>query len=68
MRNFISCYYSELITPIALEKSKKKKKQMRYSKIILVQRHNVTRGAGFSFEISVMVKDRIQQEIAGVIF
>ena len=25
MRNFISCYYSELITPIALEKSKKKK-------------------------------------------
>ena len=36
---------------------------MRYSKIILVQRCNVTRGAGFSFEISV-----IQQEIAGVIF
>ena len=26
MRNFISCYYSELITSIALEKSKKKKK------------------------------------------
>ena len=23
MRNFISCYYSELITSIALEKSKK---------------------------------------------
>ena len=25
MRNFISRYYSELITPIALEKNKKKK-------------------------------------------
>ena len=60
MRNFISCYYSELITPIALEKSKKK---MRYSKIILVQRHNVTRGAGFSFEISVMVKTESNRKL-----
>ena len=61
MRNFISYYYSELITPIALEKSKKKK--MRYSKIILVQRHNVTRGAGFSFEISVMVKTESNRKL-----
>ena len=29
---------------------------MRYLKIILVHRRNVTRDAGFPFEISVMVK------------
>ena len=60
MRNFISCYCSELITSIALEKSKKR---MRYSKIILVQRCNVTRGAGFSFEISVMVKTESNRKL-----
>ena len=36
---------------------------MRYSKIILVQRHNVTRGAGFSFEISVMVKTESNRKL-----
>ena len=36
---------------------------MRHLKIILVQRRNVARGAGFSFEISVMDKTEFNRKL-----